>query len=277
MKVVLLAGGQGTRLAEETATRPKPMVEIGGKPLLWHIMSIYARHGFNEFFVACGYRGEMIKEYFHNIFIRSNDYIVDLKDGSMKVLNTNGTDWRVGVIDTGLDTMTGGRIARLRSLIGDEPFMVTYGDGLSDLDIRELVAFHKAHGRLATVTAVRPPARFGGLTLDGDRVARFSEKPQTDEGWINGGFFVFEPGVFDYIGDDDTILERDPLERLADEDQLVAFRHEGFWQPMDTLREKQLLDSLWATGKAPWKTWDSNSGINGTSSSPAQRASLAPR
>jgi glucose-1-phosphate cytidylyltransferase len=191
MKTVILAGGRGTRIAEETSVRPKPMVEIGGKPLLWHIMSIYARHGFNEFFVACGYRGEMIKEYFHNIFIHSNDYIVDLKDGSMKVLNTNGTDWRVGVIDTGLDTMTGGRIARLRSLIGDEPFMVTYGDGLSDLDIRELVAFHKAHGRLATVTAVRPPARFGGLTLDGDRVARFSEKPQTDEGWINGGFFVF--------------------------------------------------------------------------------------
>jgi glucose-1-phosphate cytidylyltransferase len=272
MKVVILAGGQGTRLAEETAIRPKPMIEIGGKPLLWHIMHIYASHGFNEFLVACGYKGEMIKEYFHNIFIHSNDYVVDLKDGSLKVLNTSGTDWRIGVIDTGLDTQTGGRIRRLRPWIGDERFMVTYGDGLGPVNIRELVAFHEAHARLATVTAVRPPARFGGLALDGERVREFSEKPQTGEGWINGGFFVFEPGIFDYLTGDDTILERDPLERLAAEGQLMAYRHEAFWQPMDTLREKQLLESLWASGRAPWKTWDQNSGSSGGSSSPEARA-----
>lgn len=277
MKVVILAGGRGTRIAEETQTRPKPMVEVGGKPLLWHIMSIYASHGFNEFLVACGYRGEMIKEYFHNIFIHSNDYVVDLKDGSLKVLNTSGTDWRIGVIDTGLDTMTGGRIRRLQSWIGEEPFMVTYGDGLGNVDIRALVDFHQSHGRLATVTAVRPPARFGGLTLTGDSVARFSEKPQTDEGWINGGFFVFEPGVFDYLPGDDSVLEREPLERLAEAGQLMAFRHEGFWQPMDTLREKQLLENLWASGNAPWKTWESNSGSSARSSSQEPRAFSAPR
>jgi glucose-1-phosphate cytidylyltransferase len=277
MKVIILAGGRGTRIAEESQIRPKPMVEVGGKPLLWHIMSIYASHGFKEFFVACGYRGEMIKEYFHNAFIHSRDYVIDLKDGSLDVLNASSTDWRVGVIDTGLDTMTGGRLRRLRSWIGDQPFMVTYGDGVADIDIRALVEFHRAHGRLATVTAVRPPARFGGLTIEGDTVARFSEKPQTDEGWINGGFFVFEPGVLDYIADDDCILEREPLERLADQKQLRAFRHEGFWQPMDTLREKQLLESLWASGKAPWKLWDEHSGINETSSSPERPASLAPR
>jgi glucose-1-phosphate cytidylyltransferase len=277
MKVVILAGGRGTRIAEETQTRPKPMVEVGGKPMLWHIMSIYASHGFNEFLVACGYRGEMIKEYFHNIFIHSNDYVVDLKDGSLKVLNTSGTDWRIGVIDTGLETMTGGRIRRLQSWIGDESFMVTYGDGLGDVDIRALAEFHREHGKLATVTAVRPPARFGGLTLTGDSVERFSEKPQTDEGWINGGFFVFEPGVFDFLAGDDAVLEREPLERLADAGQLMAFRHEGFWQPMDTLREKQLLETLWASGKAPWKTWEPNSGSSARSSSPEPRAFSAPR
>jgi glucose-1-phosphate cytidylyltransferase len=277
MKVVILAGGHGTRLSEETQLRPKPMVEIGGKPMLWHIMSIYASHGFGEFVVACGYRGDMIKEYFHNLFIRSSDYVVDLRSGELTVLSPSVTDWRVGVIDTGLDTMTGGRIARLRDWIGGEPFMVTYGDGLGDIDVRRLVQFHREHGRLATVTAVRPPARFGGLTLNGDAVAHFSEKPQTDEGWINGGFFVFEPGVFDYLTGDQTILEREPLERLADDGQLIAFRHEGFWQPMDTLREKQLLESLWASGKAPWKTWEPNSGISATSSSPAAPASLAHR
>ena len=277
MKVVILAGGRGTRIAEETHTRPKPMVEVGGKPMLWHIMSIYASHGFNEFLVACGYRGEMIKEYFHNIFIHSNDYVVDLKDGSLKVLNTSGTDWRIGVIDTGLETMTGGRIRRLQSWIGDEPFMVTYGDGLGDVDVRALAEFHREHGKLATVTAVRPPARFGGLTLAGDAVAHFSEKPQTDEGWINGGFFVFEPGVFDFLSGDDAVLEREPLERLAEAGQLMAFRHEGFWQPMDTLREKQLLESLWASGKAPWKIWEPNSGSSARSSSPEPRAFSAPR
>jgi len=271
MKVVVLAGGQGTRLAEETATRPKPMVEIGGKPLLWHIMNIYSSHGFNEFLVACGYKGEMIKEYFHNIFIHSNDYVVDLKDGSLKVLNTSGTDWRIGVIDTGLHTQTGGRIRRLKPWIGDERFMVTYGDGLGPVDVAALVQFHEAHGKLATVTAVRPPARFGGLAIEGDAVREFSEKPQTGEGWINGGFFVFEPGVFDYLQDDDTVLEREPLEQLAAEGELMAFRHEAFWQPMDTIREKQLLETLWSRGDAPWKTWERTSGNSGGSSSPEAR------
>ena len=277
MKTIILAGGLGTRIAEESQVRPKPMVEIGGKPMLWHIMNIYAGHGYRDFLVACGYRGELIKEYFHNIFIRSSDYVVDLRDGSLEVLNPSRTDWRVGVVDTGQETMTGGRIARLRSLVGDSTFMVTYGDGLADIDIRRLVEFHRAHGRIATVTAVRPPARFGGLTLEGDAVRNFSEKPQTDEGWINGGFFVFEPAVFDYLADDETILERDPLERLAQDEQLIAFRHEGFWQPMDTLREKQLLESLWSSGKAPWKTWETATGTSATSSSPARRVSLAPR
>jgi glucose-1-phosphate cytidylyltransferase len=256
MKVVILAGGKGTRLAEETSTVPKPMVEIGERPLLWHIMRIYASHGFNDFLVACGYKGEIIKRYFHNYLIHHNDYVIDLKSGSLDVINTTGLDWRIGVIDTGRETMTGGRLLRLRQLIGNEPFMVTYGDGLGNVDIGQLVAFHLAHGRLATVTAVRPPARFGGLVLNGsDEVCEFSEKPQTGEGWINGGFFVFEPGVFDYFADDQTILEREPLEKLAADHELMAFRHTGFWQPMDTLREKQLLDSLWESGKAPWKSW----------------------
>jgi glucose-1-phosphate cytidylyltransferase len=271
MKVVLLAGGRGTRIAEETATRPKPMVEIGGKPLLWHIMGIYGGHGYNEFLVACGYRGELIKEYFHNIFIHSNDYVVDLKDGSLKVLATSGPDWRVGVIDTGLETQTGGRVRRLRSWIGDERFMVTYGDGLGDVDVRALVAFHMEHGRLATVTAVHPPARFGALTLAGDAVQEFAEKPQTVEGWINGGFFVFEPAIFDYLEGDQTVLEREVLEQLARAGQLMAYRHRGFWQPMDTLREKTLLENLWASGNAPWKTWESTSGNSAASLSPEPR------
>lgn len=252
MKVVILAGGAGTRLAEETALRPKPMVEIGGRPLLWHIMSIYGRHGFKDFLVACGYKGEMIKHYFNNFFIQNTDFVIDLGDGSRELLDKAAIDWRVGVIDTGLDTMTGGRILRLRKWIGDETFMTTYGDGVGDLDIGALVDFHRSHGKLATVTAVHPPSRFGGLVLDDDAVREFSEKPQTGEGWINGGFFVFEAGVFDYLQDDQTILERKPLEQLAADGQLMAYRHQGFWQPMDTLREKHILESLWASGKAPW-------------------------
>lgn len=256
MKVVILAGGKGTRLAEETSVRPKPMVEVGGKPILWHIMRIYAARGFNEFLVACGYKGELIKEYFHNFSIHSSDYFIDLASGNRTVVNGCGVDWRVGLIDTGLETMTGGRLLRLRRFLGDEPFMVTYGDGLGDINVCALAEFHRSHGKIATVTAVRPPSRFGNLTLSGSSVCEFAEKPQADDGWINGGFFVFNPEIFDYLEDDESILEREPLERLARERQLMAFRHAGFWQPMDTLRERMLLDALWASGKAPWKIWN---------------------
>ena len=255
MKTAILAGGLGSRLEEETAARPKPMVEIGGKPLLWHLMNIYSAHGYRDFLVACGYRGEMIKEYFHHFALQNSDYVIDMKSGAVNVVNESKVDWRVGVIDTGVETMTGGRLLRLRPWIGDGTFMVTYGDGVGDVDVASLVAFHRSHGRLATLTAVRPPARFGSLALDGDNVREFAEKPQTGEGWINGGFFVFEAGVFDYLDGDDTSLEQEPLERLAREGQLMAFRHQGFWQPMDTLRERRLLESLWAAGNAPWKTW----------------------
>ncbi|NIU02278.1 MAG: glucose-1-phosphate cytidylyltransferase [Nitrosopumilaceae archaeon] len=255
MKTIILSGGKGTRLAEETYLRPKPMVEIGGKPILWHIMNIYAHYGYKEFLIACGYRGEMIKEYFHNFYIRNSDYLINLADGSVEVYNTNSDDWKIGVIDTGLDTMTGGRVRRLKDWIGKNRFMVTYGDGVGDVNISELVAFHDNHGKTATVTAVHPPSRFGALILNGDSVKEFSEKPQTTAGWINGGFFVFEPEIFQYLDDDQSILEREPLERLAAENQLMAFRHHGFWQPMDTLREKHILESLWSSGEAPWKIW----------------------
>jgi glucose-1-phosphate cytidylyltransferase len=255
MEVIILAGGRGTRIAEESASRPKPMVEIGGRPLLWHILNIYASHGHTDFLVACGYKSEIIKEYFHNFIVHNSDYVIDFRTGKLEYVNPHGLDWRVAVVDTGLDTMTGGRIRRLKPLVRGQTFMATYGDGLGNVDIAALVAFHRAHGKLATVTAVRPPSRFGGLVLDGGAVREFSEKPQTGEGWINGGFFVFERGVFDYLTDDTTILEREPLERLAADGQLMAFQHTGFWQPMDTLREKQLLESHWSSGNAPWKTW----------------------
>ena len=255
MKVVILAGGRGTRIAEETAAKPKPMVEIGGKPLLWHICSLYAGHGCKDFLIACGYRGELIKEYFRNAVLHSSDFVIDLRKGDIEVLNPSRLDWKVGLVDTGLDTMTGGRLKRLAPWLTGETFMATYGDGVGNVDIAALLAFHRKHGKVATVTAVRPPARFGGLKLEQDRVCEFSEKPQTESGWINGGFFVFEPRFLDYLDDDATVLEREPLERLAREGQLMAYRHEGFWQPMDTLREKELLESLWASGQAPWKTW----------------------
>jgi len=251
VKVVILAGGRGTRLAEETAARPKPMVEIGGRPILWHLMQHYADYGFKDFLIACGYRGEMIKEYFRNLPLRTSDYVIDLAEESVEIVSPSRLDWRIGAIDTGLETPTGGRILRLRSLIGDESFMVTYGDGLASVDLGALAAFHRSHGRLATVTAVRPPARFGALVLDGARVTEFAEKPQAGEGWINGGFFVFQPGVFGYL-DAETPLEHRPLERLAAAGELMAFRHDGFWHPMDTQRDKQHLEAMWQTGEAPW-------------------------
>ena len=255
MRVVILAGGRGTRLTEETATRPKPMVEIGGRPILWHLLQFFAAAGHKDFVVACGYRGEMIKQYFRDIASHESDFFVDLRTGAIDVLNGSRLDWKVGLVDTGLETMTGGRLRRLRPLLEGGTFMCTYGDGLSDVNLGALLQFHRTHGKLATVTAVRPPARFGGLAIDGLMVREFTEKPQAEGGWINGGFFVFEPRVLDYITDDATILERDPLERLAADGELMAFRHEGFFQPMDTLRERDLLESLWAGGQAPWKTW----------------------
>ncbi|MCO6509339.1 MAG: glucose-1-phosphate cytidylyltransferase [Aridibacter famidurans] len=264
MKTVILAGGFGTRLAEETSRLPKPMVEIGGKPLLWHIMKIYASHGFREFLVACGYKGDYIKEYFHDFAIRSNDYFVDLRSGSFEIVNRNAEDWRVGMIDTGLNTMTGGRVLRLRDWLKNSAFMLTYGDGLGNVDVNALLEFHKSRGKLVTVTAVHPPARFGALEIEGELVREFTEKSQALEGWINGGFFVCEPGVLDYISDDRTVFEREPLENLAADGQLAAYRHEGFWQPMDTLREKQLLEALWEKGDAPWATWLGQSGTAST-------------
>jgi glucose-1-phosphate cytidylyltransferase len=232
------------------------MIEIGTHPILWHIMKIYGAYGLRDFVIACGYKGEVIKEYFHGFAVRNSDYSIQLRNGQTNVLRSDAPDWNVSLIDTGLHTMTGGRLHRLQAWLDGPRFLCTYGDGVGNIDIAKLLAFHTQHGRLATVTAVRPPARFGGLVTEGDRVVEFSEKPQSGEGWINGGFFVFERRVLDYMIDDTTVLERDPLERLAREGELRAFRHEGFWQPMDTLREKRLLESLWESGKAPWKTWE---------------------
>lgn len=255
MKTVLLAGGKGTRLSEETGLTPKPMIEIGDKPILWHIMNIYAARGFHDFVVACGYKGHVIKEYFQNFFLHNSDYRVNLSNGNIDVINTSGADWNVTVVDTGAETQTGGRLKRLKSVLGGERFMLTYGDGVGNVDIEALVRFHESHGKLATVTAVRPPARFGALVMEDGRVREFSEKPQTEAGWINGGFFVFEPAVIDYVPGDSTSLEAVVLERLANEGELMAYLHDGFWQPMDTLREKRILGELWEDGDAPWKTW----------------------
>jgi glucose-1-phosphate cytidylyltransferase len=255
MKVVILAGGFGTRLAEETEARPKPMVEIGGKPILWHIMQHYGRYGFKEFYVALGYKGEFIKRFFLEHHTLSGDISVDLGTGKATVTSPAVADWVVNLIETGESTLTGGRIKRLEGFLRSTPFMVTYGDGVSNIPLDELIAFHRKQGRLGTVTAVRPPARFGGISFDGDRVAGFSEKSQIQEGWINGGFMVFEPGVFRYLKGDEAVLEIDLLERLAEDGQLSAFRHEGFWQCMDTLRDKRYLEKLWEGGIPPWKTW----------------------
>ena len=252
MKTVILAGGLGTRLAEDTALRPKPMVKIGERPILWHIMSLYAAHGFNEFVVACGYKGEVIKQYFADFPHHNADWSIDLRTGQRSITNQRPTDWKVHLVDTGAETLTGGRLLHLRHLLDDETFMVTYGDGLSSVNINALVAFHRSHGKLATVTAVHPPARFGEIEIEGDQVTAFSEKSQTRVGWINGGFFVFEPGVLDLIEGDHSSLEKDALEQLAEDGELMAYRHEGFWQPMDTLREKLALQELWQSGNPPW-------------------------
>lgn len=255
MKVVILAGGLGTRLQEETAVRPKPMVEIGGRPMLWHIMHLYAHHGLTEFVLALGYKSEMIREYFLRYHQVSRDVTVRLADGSATTHGRLAEDWTVHLIDSGATTQTGGRIKRLKKWIGNDTFCLTYGDGVSDVDLTKLVAFHRAHGRLATVTAVRPAARFGGLELDGDRVTAFAEKAQTSEGWINGGFFVLEPAVLDFVDGPRMAFESEPLERLAARGQLHAYRHDGFWHAMDTLRDKNHLEQLWSSGQAPWRTW----------------------
>jgi glucose-1-phosphate cytidylyltransferase len=255
LKTVILAGGLGTRLSEETGVKPKPMVTIGGLPIIWHIMRTYAHHGFNEFIVALGYRGDVIKEYFLSHRYHNSDLTISLGTGEVTIHGGERPDWLIHLVDTGPDTATGGRVKRLAPLLGNERFMLTYGDGVADVDIRKLVDHHIAHRKLATVTAVRPPARFGSLEIDGDKVGRFSEKPQIGEGWINGGFFVLEPAVLDCIDGDDTSWEHEPLERLAADGQLVAYKHPGFWQPMDTQREVKILETLWSSGEAPWKVW----------------------
>lgn len=256
MKTVILAGGYGTRLAEITSNIPKPMVEIGGKPILWHIMNIYSAYGFNEFVCALGYKGEVIKEYFLNFYAINNNLSLELSSGKTHIHSGNLPDWHLHLIDTGLNTQTGGRIKAVQDLIGNETFFLTYGDGVANIDIGELLAFHRSHNKLATITAVRPPARFGALVFEENQVKEFSEKNQAQEGWINGGFFVLEPEVFQYIRGEDTIWEKEPLERLAKDGQLMAYFHQGFWQPMDTLRDQRLLQSLWETGKAPWTIFD---------------------
>jgi glucose-1-phosphate cytidylyltransferase len=255
MKVAILAGGLGTRLSEETTVKPKPMVEIGGKPMLWHIMNIYAAHGFKEFVVALGYKGDIIKDYFLNYHYRVRNFTVKLHTGQVSTHDSDSEDWTVHLLDTGAETQTGGRIKQLSRFIGDEPFMLTYGDGVSNVDIHKLVEFHKAQGRLVTLTAVRPPARFGQMIVDHNQVLEFKEKPQIGEGWINGGFFVLEPGIVDYIKGDQTSWEFESLEKLAAKGQVAAYQHEYFWQCMDTLRDVHLLEKLWQEGNAPWKTW----------------------
>jgi len=255
VKAVILAGGLGTRISEESYLRPKPMVEIGGRPILWHIMKIYAAHGITDFIVCCGYKGYLIKEYFANYFLHTADVTFDLATNT-RVVHANAAEpWKVTLVDTGEHTMTGGRLKRVARYLDDEDFCFTYGDGVADIDIRALVAFHRTQGRLATLTAVQPPGRYGALVVEDERVVRFEEKPQGDHAWINGGFFVLSPKTLATIPDDQTYWERGPLETLAAQGQLAAYPHRGFWQPMDTLREKNLLEELWASGRAPWKAW----------------------
>lgn len=257
MKAVILAGGLGTRIAEETHLRPKPLIEIGGRPILWHILKIYSHYGINEFVICCGYKGYLIKEYFANYFLHTSDVTFDMSSNSMEVHQRNAEPWKVTLIDTGEETMTGGRLKRVaKYLTDDDAFCFTYGDGLSDVDIGALVAFHRESGGLATLTATYPPARFGALDISADhRVTNFKEKPRGDGGMVNGGFFVLSPEVLDLLVDDTTVWEREPLELLAERGQLSAYQHHGFWQPMDTLRDKNLLEELWSSGRAPWKVW----------------------
>jgi glucose-1-phosphate cytidylyltransferase len=256
MKAVILAGGLGTRISEETSTRPKPMIEVGGRPILWHIMKIYSSHGINEFVVCCGYKGYVIKEYFANYFLHMSDVTFDMQGNKMEVHQRNAEPWRVTLVDTGDDTMTGGRLKRVEKYVKDESeFCFTYGDGVSNIDVSAQIAFHKQHGKLATVTAVQPPGRYGALKMDGKAVRGFVEKPQGDGGWINGGFFILSPKCIDLISDDASSWEGGPLTQLAEQGELMAYEHNGFWQPMDTLRDKNQLESLWQNNQAPWKTW----------------------
>jgi len=256
VKAVILAGGLGSRLSEETSSKPKPMVEIGGKPILWHIMNIFGAHGIDEFIIALGYKGEVVKQYFLNYYAVHSDFTIDLATGRQTIYGGARPDWRVHLVDTGYATQTGGRVKRLRNwLADDETFLMTYGDGVADINIAGLVDFHHSHGRCATVTTVRPPARFGRIGFDGDQVKTFHEKAEDSEGWINGGFFVLNSRALDRIDGDDTIWEREPIERLAHDGELMAYRHLGFWSCMDTLKEKNMLEELWASGDAPWKTW----------------------
>jgi glucose-1-phosphate cytidylyltransferase len=255
MQTIILCGGKGTRLREETEFRPKPMLPIGNRPILWHIMKTYSSYAFNEFVIALGYKGEWIKKYFLNYHHLDSDFSIHTKDGRIEMRDDKREDWTVHLADTGLETSTGGRLKRLKKLIGDRTFMMTYGDGVANINIKGLLDFHRKHGKLVTVTAVRPESRFGGLNIENDLVKKFKEKPQLGEGWINGGFFVMEPKVLDYIEGDGVLFEGKPLERISAEDQLAAYRHDGFWQPMDTLRDMKRLNDLWAAGAAPWKIW----------------------
>lgn len=255
MKAVILAGGLGTRISEESHLKPKPMIEIGGKPILWHIMKIYSAHGIHDFIICLGYRGYMIKEYFANYFLHTSDVTFDMTQNRMEVHQNSADPWRVTLVDTGEGSMTGGRLKRVRNYLGDEDFCFTYGDGVASVDIGKLIEFHRQHGKLATVTAVQPPGRFGVLGIEDELVREFYEKPKGEGGWINGGFFVLSPKVVDYIDGDQTSWEQEPMNRLAREGNLAAYHHDGFWQPMDTLRDKQHLEELWGSGRAPWKTW----------------------
>lgn len=256
MKVVLLAGGFGTRISEESHLRPKPMIEIGENPILWHIMKIYSHYGFNDFIICVGYKGYMIKEYFANYFLHNSDVTIDLKNNSVQIHNSKAEQWKITLVDTGLQTQTGGRVKRIINYTGNETFMLTYGDGVGDVNIEKLLDFHKSHGKYATITAVQPPGRFGALNLDDtENVRNFLEKPPGDSAWINGGFFVLEPQIFDYIGGDDTSWEAQSLVRISNDSQLVAFKHFGFWRPMDSLRDKSELEERWRSGNAPWRIW----------------------